>query len=152
MAKQNRFLRDGRAPIPQNETTSLTMSAIKDKNTKPEVILRKALWHSGVKGYRIHWKKAPGKPDIAFPGRKVAVFVNGCFWHRCPHCNPSFPKSNVDFWKNKFESNIERDKKKERELNDKGWDVLTIWECQIKNQVETAVEKVRDLVKSKDLK
>jgi len=136
------YIRDGRAPIPENEQTSRTMSAIKAKNTKPEVALRKALWHNGIKGYRLHWKKVPGRPDIAFPEKKIAIFVNGCFWHRCPLCNPSFPKSNVEFWQNKFDKNIERDKKKRNELESLGWCVLTIWECEIKKNLAEQVEKI----------
>lgn len=79
MIETKEYIRDGRAPIPEKEATSHIMSSIKDRNTKPELILRKALWYNGVKGYRKHWKKVPGRPDIAFPGKKLAVFVNGCF-------------------------------------------------------------------------
>jgi len=107
MLQSKTYIRDGRAPLPQNEITSRIMSSIKDKNTKPELIIRKALWEKGIRGYRLHWKKAPGKPDIAFPSKKVAIFVNGCYWHRCPHCKLSLPKTNSEFWKNKFQKNIE---------------------------------------------
>src|SRR5271157_969325 len=110
------YIRDGRAPIPEKEATSRVMSANKGINTHPELVLRRALCNEGLRGYRLHWKKAPGRPDIAFPGKKVAVFVNGCFWHRCPYCHPSFPKSNVEFWTAKFEKNRERDKRKRIEL------------------------------------
>ncbi|MBT6568273.1 MAG: hypothetical protein HON19_05160 [Flavobacteriales bacterium] len=85
MIKQKKYTRDGRAPIPDKEITSRLMSSIKDKNTKPELAIRKAMWNNGVKGYRLHWKKVPGKPDIAFPSKKVAIFVNRCYWHRCPN-------------------------------------------------------------------
>ena len=138
-----KYIRDGRAPIPLNESTSEIMSSIKDRNTKPELILRKALWNSRVRGYRLHWKRVPGSPDIAFPGKKVAVFVNGCFWHRCPHCNPPMPKSNSDFWKNKFEENKERDKRKIKKLEEMGWNVIVVWECQLKNDVEKMVDKIK---------
>lgn len=117
------------------------MSRIKGKNTKPEVRFRKALWHAGMKGYRLHYKKAPGKPDIAFPGKKLAIFVHGCYWHRCPHCKPSTPKSHTDFWEEKFRKNVERDERKQRGLEEEGWTVLTIWECQIKKQMDEMVEK-----------
>jgi len=102
MGETKTYIRDARSPTPKNEQTSKTMSVIKAKNTKPELMLRKALWHKEIKGYLLHWKKVPGRPDIAFPGRKVAIFVNGCFWHRCPLCNPSTPQINVEFWQNKF--------------------------------------------------
>jgi len=143
MPKRKEYIRDGRAPIPVKETTSEIMRSIKDRNTKPELILRKALWSSGIKGYRLHWKKAPGRPDIAFPGKKVAVFVNGCFWHRCPHCNPPMPKSNTDFWITKFERNKERDQRKVEQLREVGWKSLTIWECQVKSNCIEHVEKIK---------
>lgn len=140
------YIRDGRAPIPKSETTSKVMSSIHAKNTRPEILLRKALWENGLSGYRLHWKKVPGKPDIAYPQKKIAIFVNGCFWHRCPHCKPSFPKTNVGFWRNKFDKNIERDKTKSSELRKMGWKVVTIWECQIKNDIQTCVKIIKKTI------
>lgn len=131
MAIKRTYIRDGRAPIPKKEVTSRVMSAIRAKDTKPELILRKALWKSGLRGYRLHWKKAPGRPDICFPGKKIAIFVHGCFWHKCPHCKPPLPKTHKAFWKNKFVANKERDRAKERVLKKEGWKVLVLWECQI---------------------
>jgi DNA mismatch endonuclease (patch repair protein) len=136
------YIRDGRAPIPEKESTSRVMSANKAKNTKPELTLRKALYKNGLRGYRLHWKMAPGRPDIAYPGKHIAVFVNGCFWHRCPHCNPSYPRTNVDFWKNKFQKNKERDERKERDLKNAGWKVFVFWECQIKKDVIACVNDI----------
>lgn len=81
MVPEKQYIRDGRAPIPEKELTSRIMSAIKAKNTKPEIMLRKALWFEGYSGYRLHWKKVAGRPDICYPRKKVAIFVNGCFWH-----------------------------------------------------------------------
>ncbi len=144
MITQRTYIRDGRAPIPENENISRTMSAIKDRNTKPELILRGALWHNGIKGYRLHWKKVQGRPDIAFPGKRIAVFVNGCYWHRCPHCNLPLPKSNVDFWKKKFEKNTSRDKRKLDQLHAIGWKTVTIWECQVNTDLPSCVEKVKE--------
>jgi DNA mismatch endonuclease (patch repair protein) len=138
------YLRDGRAPIPVNDTISRVMSANKGKSTKPELLLRKALWSYGFRGYRVNWKKAPGRPDIAFIGKKLAIFVNGCFWHRCPLCNPNSPKSNIEFWENKFLKNSERDNRKNEQLKNAGWTVITIWECEIKNNLGNIVEKVRN--------
>ena len=128
----SKYIRDGRAPIPESEVTSRVMSRIRGKDTKPELVLRRALRKVGASGYRLHWKKASGRPDIAFPGKKLAVFVHGCYWHRCPHCGPSMPKSHTDFWKKKFERNQERDARKIRELEDAGWNVIVVWECQLK--------------------
>ena len=144
---EKRYIRDGRAPLPENEMTSRVMSSIHAKNTTPELKLRKALWARGMSGYRLHWKKVPGRPDITYPGKKLAVFVNGCYWHRCPLCNPSSPKTHKVFWKNKFKNNIERDKRKTQELQNAGWNVLTIWECQIRNNLQECVNKLKDIAK-----
>ena len=119
------------------------MSSNKAKNTKPELKLRKALYADAIRGYRLNWKKVPGKPDIAFPGRKIGIFINGCYWHRCPYCELSLPKTNTDFWKNKFEKNIKRDKKKEKELLDLGWTVLVFWECKIKTNIKDCINKIK---------
>ena len=142
---KDKYIRDGRAPIPKKEVTSKVMSSIRAKNTKPELMLRKALWAAGIRGYRLHWKKAPGRPDICFPGRKIAIFVHGCFWHRCPHCQPSLPKSHSKFWKEKFKKNVERDERKETLLKEANWKVFTVWECQLKDSRTTSklVNKLR---------
>lgn len=127
------YIRDGRAPIPVKESISRVMSANKAKNTIPEITLRNALWHAGARGYRINWKKVPGRPDIAFPGRKIAIFVNGCFWHRCPKCKLPLPKSNRSFWANKFSRNKKRDGQKIKDLIGIGWRTVVVWECEIKS-------------------
>lgn len=137
------YLRDGRSPIPKKECTSKVMNANKAKNTKPEIILWKVLWKEGMRGYRLHPKDIPGKPDIIFKSKKMAVFVNGCFWHRCPYCKLTLPKSNSEFWSNKFETNIKRDKKKTLELKKIGWKITTIWECQINNDISYIVNNFK---------
>jgi DNA mismatch endonuclease (patch repair protein) len=142
------FIRDGRAPIPAKVETSWVMSANKSKNTKPELIFRKAIWSKGMRGYRIHWKKAPGRPDISFPGKRVAIFVNGCFWHRCPLCKLPIPKSNSSFWNDKFKKNIERDRSKVSLLEQNGWKVLTVWECEIKDNITGCVNKLQLFLKN----
>jgi DNA mismatch endonuclease (patch repair protein) len=119
------------------------MSSNKAKNTKPELRLRKALYADGIRGYRLNWKKVPGRPDIAFPGRKISIFINGCYWHRCPHCELPLPKTNTEFWKEKFDKNIKRDKKKEKELLDLGWTVLVFWECKIKTNIKDCINKIK---------
>ena len=95
------------------------------------------LREAGYPGYRLHWRiddeegRYVCRPDITYPGRKLAIFVHGCFWHRCPTCDLGLPKTNVDYWREKFERNVERDRRKERALLNLGWDVRTIWECGI---------------------
>ncbi len=140
------YLRDGRAPIPKDEKTSRIMSSIRAKNTKPEIALRKALWKNGLSGYRLHWEKVPGKPDIAYPKKKLAIFVNGCYWHRCPHCHPSFPKTHIRFWKNKFNNNQERDARKTKELQYLGWRVITLWECEVRTSLQDCITRINLLV------
>ena len=113
------------------EAVRKSMQGNKRANTKPELILRKALHEAGLSGYRLQWK-VPGHPDISWPGKKVAIFVNGCFWHRCPMCKPPMPKSNVEYWSSKFERNVERDQRKLEQLEEAGWTVHTVWECELK--------------------
>lgn len=137
------YLRDGRAPVPAREATSKAMSANKARNTKPEMLLRKALHRNSVRGYRVNWKNAPGRPDIAFPGRKVAIFVHGCFWHRCPTCNLQLPKSNTGFWSQKFENNVKRDSNKVEQLFQMGWRVITVWECDITKDIDNIVNNIK---------
>lgn len=140
----SKYMRDGRAPIPESETTSRVMSANIGRGTKPELTLRRALRQIGLLGYRLHWKKVPGRPDIAYARKKVAIFVHGCFWHRCPHCNLPLPKSHTNFWRNKFERNKERDEQKIRELEVTGWYVIVVWECQIKNDLSGVVKRIKE--------
>lgn len=143
--KQNAiYLRDGRAPIPESPSTSRIMHANVGKDTKPEIALRKALRDVGIPGYRLHWKKLPGRPDIVYPGKMIAVFVNGCYWHRCPYCNLPLPKSHIEFWDEKFKKNSERDKKKKELLELEGWKVLVFWECMIKKDVISCANEVKD--------
>jgi DNA mismatch endonuclease Vsr len=114
------------------------MKSNKGRGTSPELKVRAILREIGFPGYRLNWAKAPGKPDIAYPGRKIAIFVNGCFWHRCPHCHPSMPAAHRDYWEEKFARNVERDRRELAELESEGWTVEVIWECELKDP-----EKVR---------
>jgi len=109
------------------------MQANRGRDTGPELVVRHLLRDLGFPGYRLQWKKAPGRPDIAYPGRKIAIFVNGCFWHHHEGCKyATMPKTNVEFWKAKFERNIERDRRTVEELEQAGWKVVVIWECELK--------------------
>lgn len=107
------------------------MAKIRSSDTKPELLLRSALHKAGLR-FRIHKTDLPGKPDIVFPQQKLAVMVHGCFWHRhdCPEGRVK-PKSNSLFWEKKFEINVARDAKVLLELKKLGWDVLTIWQCEL---------------------
>ncbi len=122
------------------------MIANKSANTRPEIFVRCALRAAGFPGYRLHWRidgvdgRYVCRPDISFPGRMLAVFVHGCFWHRCEKCNLKLPKSNVDYWSQKFKKNIERDKRKEEALLEMGWRVHTIWECDLDEGASQLVE------------
>ena len=118
------------------------MSRIRGRNTGLEKALRAALSQEGIKGYRLNYAKAPGRPDIAFVGRKAAVFVHGCFWHSCPHCQPQRPKSNRKFWHEKLDRNKARDQRKVRELRKAGWRVVTIWECRLRKRPLVQVQRV----------
>ena len=126
-----------------------SMQGNKRRDTKPELLVRQRLRTAGLTGYRLDWAKAPGRPDIAFPGRKVAIFVNGCYWHRCPHCSPSVPRKNVEFWEAKFRRNVERDKRALAELEELGWLAITIWECELKrDRIDETIERVIEQVRS----
>lgn len=110
------------------------MAAIKGKDTKPEMIVRKYLFSRGLR-FRVQVRKLPGTPDIVMPKYKTVIFVNGCFWHGHEDCKYfRLPKSNVEFWKEKIERNIERDKESMRALLDLGWKVVRVWECELRNK------------------
>ena len=114
------------------ETRSYNMSRIRSKDTKPEEVVRKYLFSRGFR-YRKNDTRLPGKPDIVLPKYKTVIFVNGCFWHAHEGCRYFvWPKNNADFWKKKIESNIERDVKNYQLLKNLGWNVLIIWECELK--------------------
>lgn len=119
------------SPPASNYAVHKSMQGNKRANTKPELLVRERLRKAGLTGYRLQWK-VPGHPDIAWPGKRVALEVRGCFWHRCPHCKPSTPKKNTEYWEAKFARNAERDAENVRKLEEMGWRVHVIWECQLK--------------------
>jgi DNA mismatch endonuclease, patch repair protein len=136
------YIRDGRAPVPTNERVSATMSRIKAKNTKPERLLRSLLREAGERGYRLHYAKIPGRPDIAFVKHNLALFVHGCFWHGCPYCRPRTPKTNTAFWSHKVATNQARDNRKNAALRKLGWTVLIIRECQLRTRPKAQLSRV----------
>lgn len=118
------------------EARSERMSRVRARDTKPELLVRRFLHAQGYR-YRLHAKELPGKPDIVFRGRKKAVFVHGCFWHR--HSDPAcplarMPKSRLDFWQPKLDGNRARDIANVERLEAMGWDVLLVWECQLRDR------------------
>lgn len=135
---------------PLNEGTVRSMKGNKGKGTKPELFMRKALRDAGYPGYRLNWKKAPGHPDICYPGRRVAIFVNGCFWHRCPHCDLPMPRHNADYWVPKLQRNVERDREKTALLESQGWTVVIVWECEIRKNPAEVIGKVVEVLKTVD--
>ena len=139
---EEEYLRDRRSPVPSSEAVSKVMRANKGKDTSPEIRLRAALREAGLLGYRLHWKAVPGRPDIVYTRYKLAIFVNGCFWHRCPTCGLPAPKANREFWDAKLKKNMERDERKIAELEEAGWSVLVCWEHEIRDDLNACVQKV----------
>jgi len=122
------------------------MQAVKSKNTKPELAVRRALFARGYR-FRLHRRDLPGSPDIVFPGRKKAVLIHGCFWHGhdCPRGRA--PKTRVDFWRDKIEKNRARDKRNHENLEQLGWSSLTVWECEIKD-LESLLKRLSTFLNS----
>lgn len=128
---------------------SFNMSRIRSKNTKPEIRVRKKLFAAGFR-YRLNVKNLPGKPDLVFKKYKTAVFVHGCFWHGHEQCRYFVtPKTQTEFWTAKINGNIRRDLDNERKLLDAGWQVLTVWECELKkNRIDETIELLQKNIKS----
>lgn len=115
------------------EKRSKIMRGVKQKDTRPEIIVRKALHAAGFR-FRLHARHLPGKPDIVLPKFKTVVFVHGCFWHQHAGCKDGrVPASRVEYWEPKLRRNQERDQEKARELEAAGWNVVTVWECEAKD-------------------
>ena len=135
------------ADVMTPEQRSRCMAAIKGKDTKPEMIVRKYLFSRGLR-FRVQVRKLPGTPDIVLPKYKTVIFVNGCFWHGHDGCKYfRLPKSNIEFWEKKIERNIARDVRNEADLKALGWRVIRVWECDIK-KVAGREEYLQDLYNS----
>ena len=122
------------------------MSRIRGKNTEPELVLRRMLWHQGLR-YRLHARTAAGRPDLVFPGPKVAVFIDGCFWHGCPD-HYVRPRSSSEFWAGKLGENVRRDIAQTRQLEDLGWRVCRVWEHEVLEDPGRVARKVTRAVKA----
>ncbi|MGN8277494.1 very short patch repair endonuclease [Pseudomonas sp. SMN5] len=127
------------------EQRSWLMSRIKGKNTTPELIVRKLVYGMGYR-YRLHLKYLQGRPDLTFLRRKKVIFVNGCFWHGHPNCRYGrLPKTRLEYWQEKIEKNKRRDTKNIHALQADGWQVLTVWQCELRN-LEQLREKLQNFI------
>ncbi|HCG24916.1 MAG TPA: very short patch repair endonuclease [Lentisphaeria bacterium] len=109
------------------------MQSVRSNDTTPELAVRSFLFRHGFR-FRLHVKTLPGHPDIVLPKYKTVIEVRGCFWHRHPGCRQAtMPSSNVEFWQKKFKRNVDRDKETEKQLNELGWNLIVVWECELKS-------------------
>lgn len=130
------------ADVHNQATRSYNMSRIKNKNTRPEMLVRRFLFARGFR-YRLNDKKLPGKPDIVLPKYKTVIFVNGCFWHGHENCRYfKLPDIRTEWWREKIEGNVQNDIKKHTLLADAGYKVIVVWECEVKNK--TVYSKLLD--------
>jgi DNA mismatch endonuclease, patch repair protein len=136
------------ADVHSKETRSLNMSRIRARDTKPELVVRRFLFAKGFR-YKLHDKSLPGKPDLVFSKYKKVLFVNGCYWHGHSNCKYFvIPKTKTQWWTEKITRNRERDKRNFLELKQKGWIVLTVWECELRERKESTLENlVKELKK-----
>lgn len=125
------------------------MSRIRWKNTDPEIRLRSALWRIGLR-YRLHAETPAGRPDVVFPGKQLAVFIDGCFWHGCPK-HYVRPRSRAEFWASKLLTNVERDRTQTLELEARGWRVVRVWEHEVYENLEEVVRRIQSSVRGRDL-
>jgi len=132
------------------EKRSEIMSKIRGKDTKIEILVRKWLFHNGFR-YRKNDKKIVGTPDIVLPKYKTVIFVNGCFWHGHKNCKLfKIPKTHTDYWQDKLNANIARDKKNIKLLKSEGWKVIVIWECELMTKPEELLENLIDEIRNND--
>ena len=131
------------------ETRSQVMSRIRGKDTKPEILVRRYLFSRGLR-FRKNDRRYPGSPDIVLPKYNIVVFVHGCFWHLHDGCKYAImPKSNVDYWKKKLYGNKQRDERNQRELEEMGWNVIIVWECELKkDKLERTLDKLYSRITS----
>jgi DNA mismatch endonuclease, patch repair protein len=133
---------DPRNPAPSSLATRAVMVANVGRGTSPELALRRALRTAGARGYRLNLRVEGVRPDIVFGRQRVAVFVHGCYWHRCPTCRFAVPKSNREFWLAKFRRNRARDRAKRRQLERGGWHVIEVWEHEVRDTLERVVRTI----------
>lgn len=129
-------IRVPRPPTASSPWAASVMRRNRASSTGPELTMRRALREAGARGYRTNLRGLPGRPDIAFPAVKLAVFVHGCYWHRCPIHGKSLPRVNREYWRLKFALNAQRDWAKVASLKALGWRVKVVWECEVKSNAE----------------
>ncbi len=117
------------------------MSRIKGKDTLPEIQLRRLLREAGIRGYRIHYD-LPGKPDVVFIKKKIAIFIDGCFWHKCP-LHFKEPETRKEFWLKKIQENVKRDEIINKTLVEDGWKLIRIWEHELKENPEEIIRRIK---------
>ena len=127
------------------EVRSYNMSRIRGKDTKPEELVRKFLFSKGYR-YRKNDSRLPGKPDIVLPKYRTVIFVNGCFWHHHDCRYFVWPKNNADFWKEKIDRNVSRDREEKAKLQEMGWKVLVVWECELKHAKEHTLGELMEKI------
>ena len=135
------------ADVHSKESRRKNMAAIKGKDTKPELLIRKGLHHLGFR-YRLHDKKLLGKPDLVFPKYRAVIFVNGCFWHKHDCHLFKQPATRKEFWESKINRTCERDRENRVALREAGWRVLTIWECSLKGKTRLQDSELLERVSS----
>lgn len=131
------------APPASSPAIRASMQGNKPLKTKPESILKDELEKAGIGSFKMNYKKLPGSPDIAFSDAKLAIFLHGCFWHRCPYCHPHFPNLNQEYWSAKFARNKRRDSLVRTELRAQGWRPIVVWECKLKKNPQRIVYRIR---------
>lgn len=137
---------EARIPPASSVAVSHVMAANRGRDTSIELLLRASIRRLGMTGYRANYRISERRVDLAFPSKRVAIFVHGCFWHRCPTCNLALPKTHTRYWKEKFERNAERDVLVRGELEALGWQVAEIWEHEIREDSEGAALRVQGLL------
>jgi DNA mismatch endonuclease, patch repair protein len=143
-------MKEPRPPRSSSPRVTRVMKANRARDTGPELSLRKSLFTMGLRGYRLADSTVPGRPDIVFRSSKLAVFVHGCYWHRCPAHGLTLPKTHVAYWRAKFARNVERDARKIAALRILGWKALVLWECEIADDAVASCERVRNALRESD--
>ena len=132
---------------PPSADRSALMRRVRDRDTKPEMVVRRLLYRLGYR-YRLHARELPGRPDIVFRSRRKAIFVHGCFWHQHEECsNATIPKTRTDYWQEKFKDNRERDRASLEELGRLGWKTLVVWECETRKP-DTVLSRLVEFLES----